>query len=501
MATLAVICRLLIAAIFLAASLSKFADISRSRHTLHEFGLPLRLANPLGTILPIVELIVGICLIFPATAWWSAVAAAVLFISFGAAISVNLFFGRKPECNCFGQVHSAPIGIKTLGWNALFLGGATLLVARGQDTYVPGITDLVASVSVTELVFAAVTTLVFTACSTTVWFLLQLYKQNGRLLERIEALEARSLPQPKNASTASSPVESSKVGLKVGTAAPDFELTMLSGARKALHDFLLPQKPLLLIFIDPGCGPCTSMLPTIAQWQNDYGDVLTVAVVSRGTRDANLRKIGSNPIANVLLQKDREISNAYQCYGTPSAVFIDHNKLIGSLIAQGSDQIATLVKSAYTKSFASLHGSLKLGSTAPNFVLKGLSGETQKFSDFKGTRLVLLFWNPSCGFCDRMLEELRSWERSHRDSVISLLVVSQGPIETNQRMGLRSPIVLDDDFLAGRVFGAGGTPSAVLIDENGVIASAVAVGSDQVFLLLGDERSVPMLEEATAADF
>lgn len=422
-----------------------------------------------------------------------------MFASFGAAISVNLFFGRRPNCNCFGQLHSAPIGKGTLCLNALLLGGALFLVARGQDAYTPSFIDLIAVLTVTELVLATVAALVFVACATTTWFLLQLYKQNGRLLERIEALEARSLGQPKNAPAAST-IESPKADLNVGIAAPDFELEMLSSGRKALRDLITPQKSLLLIFIDPGCGPCTFMLPTIARWESDYGDVLTIAIISRGKRDANLRKIGSRQITNVLLQKDREVANAYQCYGTPSALVIDSHSLIASSVAQGSDQIESLARNTYGKAIAALYRPLKLGSSAPDLVFKGLSGDIRKISDFKGNRLAMLFWNPACGFCARMLDELIAWERFHGDGAVALLVVSQGPIEANRRMGLRSAIVLDDDFVAGRVFGAGGTPSAVLLDENGVIASAVAVGAEQVFSLLGKERSLPMVAEAATVD-
>jgi hypothetical protein len=55
---------------------------------------------------------------------------------------------------------------------------------------------------------------------------------------------------------------------------------------------------------------------------------------------------------------------------------------------------------------------------------------------------------------------------------------------------LRSPIVLDPGFSAGSAFGATGTPSAVLVDAAGTIASGVAVGAPNVFALLrGDAGS------------
>ncbi len=57
-------------------------------------------------------------------------------------------------------------------------------------------------------------------------------------------------------------------------------------------------------------------------------------------------------------------------------------------------------------------------------------------------------------------------------------------------MGLRSPVVLDQGFATGTAFGASGTPSAVLVDAEGVIAAPVAVGAEAVMALAGgrDQR-------------
>jgi hypothetical protein len=45
-------------------------------------------------------------------------------------------------------------------------------------------------------------------------------------------------------------------------------------------------------------------------------------------------------------------------------------------------------------------------------------------------------------------------------------------------------MLLDQGFTAGRQFGASGTPSAVLIDGDGRVASTVAVGGPAVLALL-----------------
>ena len=47
-------------------------------------------------------------------------------------------------------------------------------------------------------------------------------------------------------------------------------------------------------------------------------------------------------------------------------------------------------------------------------------------------------------------------------------------------MGLSSPVVLDQQFAVGQAFGAPGTPSAVLVDEEGKVASELALGTMEV---------------------
>jgi hypothetical protein len=82
-----------------------------------------------------------------------------------------------------------------------------------------------------------------------------------------------------------------------------------------------------------------------------------------------------------------------------------------------------------------------------------------------------------------MLPDLNAWEAQENPGKPRLVLVSTGTPESNSSMGLQSPIVLDADFAVGRSYGAGGTPSAVLIDAEGRVASAVAVGAPSVLAL------------------
>ena len=68
-------------------------------------------------------------------------------------------------------------------------------------------------------------------------------------------------------------------------------------------------------------------------------------------------------------------------------------------------------------------------------------------------------------------------------------MVSAGSVEANKEMGFASPVLLDQNFATGRAFGASGTPSAVLVDAEGKVASVVAVGAPGVLELAGASRS------------
>lgn len=111
---------MLLALVFAVAGTAKLADRAGSERAIIDFGAPARLAPPLSILLPTCELAVAAALIPAATAWWGALGALGLLLLFVAGISVNLLVRRrKPECHCFGQLHSSPAGWKTLARNGV----------------------------------------------------------------------------------------------------------------------------------------------------------------------------------------------------------------------------------------------------------------------------------------------------------------------------------------------------------------------------------------------
>jgi peroxiredoxin/uncharacterized membrane protein YphA (DoxX/SURF4 family) len=491
--------RLVLAAVFVVSGLGKLADRPGSRQAMIDFGVPQFLAAPAGFLLPLAELATAILLIPLATAWWGGIASLVLLLLFVAGISVNLARGRTPDCHCFGQIHSEPIGWPTLARNGILALIAAFVIVAGTDdagtSAVSWMGDRTAMQEV-GIVFGVVVTLLVVAEA---WFLLHLMQQNGRLLTRLEALETivtSGLPAGAAAPTApAGPV----AGLPVGSQAPAFSLSGLHGETMTLDALRAAGKPTMLIFSDPGCGPCNSLLPEIGKWQREESAKLNIALVSRGTAEANRAKSAEHGLTQVLLQNDREVAQSYLSNGTPGAVVVRADGTIDSPLAQGAEQIRNLVARTVGRQpaapVAAANGNRngnaprptppasRIGSDAPALSLPDLDGKDFSLEQFRGKDTMLLFWNPGCGFCQRMLNDLKEWESNPPNGSPKLLIVSTGTPEANKALGLRSTIVLDQGFATGRAFGASGTPSAVLVDARGKIASEVGVGAPAVLAL------------------
>ena len=126
--TALLIARLLLAAVFAVAGASKLADRAGSRRAVVDFGLPTSLATPLAILLPLAELAIAAALVPASTAWWGSIGALALLLVFVAGISLNLARGNKPERHCFGQLHSAPAGWRTLARNGALAAVAGFVV-------------------------------------------------------------------------------------------------------------------------------------------------------------------------------------------------------------------------------------------------------------------------------------------------------------------------------------------------------------------------------------
>jgi hypothetical protein len=81
-----------------------------------------------------------------------------------------------------------------------------------------------------------------------------------------------------------------------------------------------------------------------------------------------------------------------------------------------------------------------IGDTAWGMPMPDNDGHPVSLHDFRGKRVLLLFWNPACGFCARMLDDLRAWERSALRDAPQLIIVSTGSAAQNLEMDMRASV-------------------------------------------------------------
>jgi uncharacterized membrane protein YphA (DoxX/SURF4 family)/peroxiredoxin len=332
--------RLLLATVFALSGVAKLADQAGSRQAMIAFGLPRSLATPLGHLLPLAELAVAAALLLTVAAWWGALGALALLLAFVVGIGANLAQGRKPDCRCFGQLHSTPVGWKTLARNGLLMAVAAFIVWNGTENVGPSTVGWVGDLTATQLFGLLFGLVIVALLGIQGWFIFHLLRQNGRVLMRLRALEAAS--GVISSGNGSQPGPS----LPVGSVGPAFSLPDLRGEQLTLDDLRAAGKPVVLIFTSPGCDSCAELLPKIAGWQEQYSEKLTISLISDQSIEKNRTEFAEHGVHHVLVQEDWEVADSYGADVTPSAVLITPTGAVGSPLAEGPEAIETLIAQA-----------------------------------------------------------------------------------------------------------------------------------------------------------
>jgi len=148
-------------------------------------------------------------------------------------------------------------------------------------------------------------------------------------------------------------------------------------------------------------------------------------------------------------------------------------------------------------------GQSLVGKAAPAFSLKDSAGKTRSLDEFKGKYVVLEWYNKDCPFVRKHYESAnmpnlqKAWKEKGVVwlSIISSAAGKQGylaPAEAQALLGksvFSEAILLDGSGAVGRAYGAKTTPTMVIIDPKGVVASFGAI----------DDRRSAKVEDVTGA--
>lgn len=469
--------RLVLSGVLVVSGIAKLFDHAGTAAAYDGFHLPARFRSSVATGLPIVELVVAIALIPARIVPISALLATILFAAFSVVVTRSVLRGERVECNCFGQLSAAPTSWWTVGRNVC-------LTVLAGTTWIQAIAGTPPSFFGRLSASGTIILLGFILCGAAIggltFLVFHLWEQQGRLLIRLEAIEAAPDRQLVSAVAIPSPLAATAKPL------PALHLTTLDGHSADLATYYA-ESPLLLLFTDPHCGPCTALMPEVHQWQERYDGFFTIAIVASGEPEAIHARLDQHSIANVLMQEGKDANKALGVVGTPSGVVIDRQGQVRGEVARGAAAIRDLVTGLVRAQGRPTPQPpeppkpvSRVGQMVPLQPVKGLDGG-QRFVGGPSPRgQMLVFWRPDCGYCMRMLDDWKRVEPSWPDDAPELVVVSSGSPESNIEQGIQTLVVLDEGFGVGRSVGARGTPSAIVINRDGRIASEIRLGATAI---------------------
>jgi thiol-disulfide isomerase/thioredoxin/uncharacterized membrane protein YphA (DoxX/SURF4 family) len=480
--------RIFLCGVFVLAGMGKLLDLEGSEKSVKEFGVPGDFAKPFAILLPVAELLIAALLLPVSTSWLGAIGAVLLLAVFIGGMIWQMAKGNAPDCHCFGAIHSEPVSKKSLIRNVVFAILAFFLVARGADGQGLSFSDLTVEMAIQLFLGLATIALL----GAVVFYLKKISEQQTQIIRRIEILEIVSHEGGRE-------VERAEAGdphdsLPIGAMAPDFELPDLSGRTVAFEQLLAKGKPMLFFFVSPTCSPCEALLPEIEEWQTGLQDKVEFIFISTGKAEENAEKFGGVSFKQILLQEDKEVSALFHAKWTPTAIFINSDGIIASHLAVGDDGIRDLLKKVklidFEKRTVFLANSskVKIGADVPEFSMKDVHGTEITSDYFRGKKTLVTFWSTTCPHCLNMIRDLQEWDKQKGADEPNLIVFSQGEVEDHKEIGLKSPIVLDEGYKTAEKFGMFGTPSAVLVNENGKIISETAVGAANIWALIGKRK-------------
>lgn len=486
METVLLLFRVLLAGIFALAGTTKLLDLTGAKKALQDFGVPGGVALPGAVALSLAELAVAAFLLSVETSWYAAIAAVVLLGLFIVQMAYQLAQGNAPDCHCFGQIYSEPVGKASLVRNFVFAAPAVALIVSGRGTQGMALTD--PRLDVMQLAFGVVIVGLLAAA---VAQLRKVLKRQDEIMKRIELIEAVSHAEGHvHREDAGHPNDGMPIGAVVG----DIEAKGLDGGTITMADIRSGGQPVMFLYVSPSCRPCEALLPEVVAWQEELRGKVRFAAITSGSEKDNRAKFGDK-FDVMLVQQGRELSDLIGAKWTPTAVLMGSDGRIASHAAAGDVAIRELVEGirkdeperefAYYTNGNGTAQTLKIGEAVPEIEVTDIEGREFTAADLKGKQTLVTFWSTGCSHCANMLPELREWDASKGDDEPSLVVFSDGNEDLLREFGLRSRVILDEGHRTAGTLGMWGTPSAVLVNEDGVIITETAIGAPNIWSLIG----------------
>lgn len=478
--------RLGLAGVMALAGLAKLADPAGSRQAFEGFGVSGSFAKVGPVLLSLVELAIAALLVFTQTSWFGAVGALVLLLVFIGQMGYQLAKGNSPDCHCFGQVYSAPVSMVSILRNVVFAIPAALLVVRGQAGQGAAITD--PGVNPLELGFGIVITALLVSAAA---YLRKILQRQDEILKELQVME---IVARDGGTVERNEAGTPNDGMPIGAVVPEFSVKPLEGTPVSLDELRSDGLPVLFLFVSPSCTPCRALIPDFGRWVEDLRGKVKLVFLTSGSADENREKFGDAIGDSIYVQEGREVASMFRAQWTPSAVFMGADGRVASHIAAGDNAIRLLVESLENEDLqrdgvhftngSTTMSKAPIGKPVAEFSVEDIQGREITHESLKGKSTLVAFWSSTCPHCKAMIEELREWEQVRGTDDPNLVVFT----EAQDSIELESPVIVDPEYKIASSLGMYGTPSAILVNEHGVVASETAIGAPDIWALIGKRK-------------
>ena len=120
------------------------------------------------------------------------------------------------------------------------------------------------------------------------------------------------------------------------------------------------------------------------------------------------------------------------------------------------------------------HAADLAGFEAPDFVLKSMSGENLRLSEYRGEVVLINFWASGCGDCRESMPALNDLYQRYREVGFQLLSVNMDrdqndAYEMAANLGMSHPVLFDKGRKVGKQYAVATLPMTLLVDREGVV--------------------------------
>jgi thiol-disulfide isomerase/thioredoxin len=153
---------------------------------------------------------------------------------------------------------------------------------------------------------------------------------------------------------------------------------------------------------------------------------------------------------------------------------------VGGLFLVGCGLGGYLIGSRVLRTVKVQNAQSSIGTTAPDFMVTSIYGDSMRLSDLSGRPIMLNFWASWCGPCVEEMPILQAFSERYSNELMILGINADEPredvldfVEQNE---LTFPMLMDPDSRIQDLYRIRAFPTSYFIDQNGIIR-AVHIGT------------------------